>query len=137
MGAKKVVIDTNNLISAIGWDGKSRELLRQVLDKKIELYISIKQIAELKRVMNYPRLKFTDQQKTKFLEILLHIANIVHTHIDLDVANDPDDNMIIECAVESNAEYIISGDDDLLRIKEFRGIQIVTVDAFIKENSHL
>jgi predicted nucleic acid-binding protein len=42
--------------------------------------------------------------------------------------------MILECAVESKAEYIITGDDDLLRIKEFKGIKIVTTDKFLKEN---
>jgi predicted nucleic acid-binding protein len=42
MGAKKIVIDTNTLISAIGWNGKPRELFRQVIDKKFELQISIK-----------------------------------------------------------------------------------------------
>ena len=47
MGAKKIVIDINTLISAIGWNGKPRELFRQVIDKKFELQISIKQIAEI------------------------------------------------------------------------------------------
>jgi putative PIN family toxin of toxin-antitoxin system len=134
MGAKKIVIDTNTLISAIGWNGKPRELFRQLIDKKFELQISIKQIAEIKRVLNYSRLKFTEQQKSKFLEILFHTVNVIHTQTQLNITADKDDNMILECAVESKAEYIITGDDDLLRIKEFKGIKIVTTDKFLKEN---
>ena len=134
MGAKKIVIDTNTLISAIGWNGKPRELFRQVIDKKFELQISIKQIAEIKRVLNYSRLKFTEQQKSKFLEIIFHTVNVIHTQTQLNITADKDDNMILECAVESKAEYIITGDDDLLRIKEFKGIKIVTTDKFLKEN---
>jgi putative PIN family toxin of toxin-antitoxin system len=134
MGAKKIVIDINTLISAIGWNGKPRELFRQLIDKKFELQISIKQIAEIKRVLNYSRLKFTEQQKSKFLEILFHTVNVIHTQTQLNITADKDDNMILECAVESKAEYIITGDDDLLRIKEFKGIKIVTTDKFLKEN---
>jgi len=134
MGAKKIVIDINTLISAIGWNGKPRELFRQVIDKKFELQISIKQIAEIKRVLNYSRLKFTEQQKSKFLEIIFHTVNVIHTQTQLNITADKDDNMILECAVESKAEYIITGDDDLLRIKEFKGIKIVTTDKFLKEN---
>ena len=36
MGKKKIVVDTNNLISALGWEGKSRELIRKVIDKELE-----------------------------------------------------------------------------------------------------
>ena len=42
MGKKKIVVDTNNLISALGWNGKSRELFFGVIDKKYELFISLK-----------------------------------------------------------------------------------------------
>jgi uncharacterized protein len=133
MVTKKIIVDTNNLISALGWEGKSRELFLQILDKKFEMYISVKQIAELKRVLNYPKFKFTEQQKSEFLEIIFHIANIIHTQIEFDITDDKDDNIILECAVESKADYIISGDDDLLRIKEFKGIKIITVDKFLKE----
>ncbi len=132
MGKKKIVVDTNNLISALGWEGKSKELFRRVINKELDLFISVKQITELKRVMDYPKFNFTEEQKKKFLEILFEIANIVDTKIKLDVIKeDPDDNFLLECAVEVNADYIISGDEHLLRMKEFRGIKIVSVSEFL------
>ena len=59
MGKKKIVIDTNNLISALGWEGNSRDLLIRVINKEYEFIISIKQIEELKRVLDYPKFGFS------------------------------------------------------------------------------
>jgi len=137
MGKKKIVIDTNNLISALGWEGKSRELIRRVIDKEFELVISIKQMNELKRVMNYPKLKFNENQKNKFLEIISEIATVIETEIELDVVDDPDDNMILECAIESGAEYIISGDDHLKKLKSFKNIKILPVSDFLVEMNNI
>lgn len=133
MGKKKIVIDTNNLISALGWEGKSKELFRKVIDKEYDLFISIKQIAELKEVVNYPKFSFSEEQKSKFLEILFEVANIVDTKTNLNVIKeDPDDNILLECATETNADYIISGDEHLKKLKEFRKIKIVSVSEFLK-----
>lgn len=132
MGKKKIIIDTNNLISALGWEGKSKKLIRRAINKEFDLFISVKQIAELKRVMNYPKFSFTEEQKKKFLEILFEIANIVETKIKVDVVKeDPDDNILLECAVEVNTDYIISGDEHLRKLKKFRGIRIVSVGEFL------
>ncbi len=44
---------------------------------------------------------------------------------------DPDDNAVLECAIEGNAEFIVTGDTDLLELKNFRGIQIVRASEFL------
>jgi len=133
MGKKKIVVDTNNLISAFGWNGNSRELLRNIIDKEFELFISKKQIEELKRVMDYPKLKFNEEQKTRFLEILFQIANVVNTTLKIDVIKeDIEDNFLLECALEINADYIISGDEHLKKLKEYKNIKIVSVNEFLK-----
>ena len=74
MGKKRIVIDTNNLISALGWEGNSRDLLRKVIDKEYEFIISIKQLEELKNVLDYPKFRFSEDQKRKFLEIIFRIS---------------------------------------------------------------
>jgi uncharacterized protein len=132
MGKERVVIDTNVLISALGWNGKPRQLMRQIIDQRYELFISTKQIEELKRVLDYPRLNFSQSQKMRLLHILEETATIIETKLSLDVADDSKDNMLIECAVESNASYLISGDDDLKRLRSYRGIKIISVSEFLK-----
>lgn len=133
MGKKKITIDTNNLISALGWEGKSRELILKVIDNKYELIISLKQISELKKVMDYPKFKFSEEQKKKFLKILFEISNIIDTKLKLNIVKeDPDDDIHLECGVEGKADCIISGDNHLLKIKKFRNIKIMNVNDFLK-----
>ena len=135
MGKKKIVLDTNILISTIGWKGNPKEIFKKVLEKQFELIISQKQLEELKRVMNYPKFSFTENQKNKFLSILLETATVVETHNNLDIIKeDPDDNIILETAIENNAEYIITGDNHLLKLKNFKQIKIVTPAEFNTTN---
>jgi hypothetical protein len=47
------------------------------------------------------------------------------------VPRDPEDNMVLECAIEAEAEYIVSGDKDLLELKEYRGIRIIRAGDFL------
>jgi predicted nucleic acid-binding protein len=48
------------------------------------------------------------------------------------VCRDPEDNMVLECALESYAQYIVSGDKDLLELEAFRGIRIVRAGEFLE-----
>jgi len=47
------------------------------------------------------------------------------------IEQDPDDNRILECAVEGNVNYIVSGDRHLLNLGRYRGIEIITISEFL------
>ncbi len=133
MGKEAIVVDTNLLISALGWKGKPRMLLNLVLEDKLKLLLSSKQLKELIRVLGYPKFAFTQAQRDKFLTILLKVAVLVEIKTELDIIKeDPPDNMMIECAIENNAKFIITGNKHLLKIKEYYGIRIMTVSEFLK-----
>ncbi len=132
MGKKKIVLDTNILISALGWLGKPKQIFNMVLDGELELLISQRQIQELEKVLNYPRLGFTEDQKTRFLSVLLEAATLVETSNTLQVVKeDPDDDVILESAVENNADFLITGDPHLLKIKQFNKVKILTAAQFL------
>ena len=134
MGKKKVVIDTNILISALGWKGNPNEIFIRVLEGEFELIISQKQIEELREVMNYTRFSFTEEQKSRFITLLLDVAKVVEVSGKLKVIKeDPDDDIILETAIENNADFIISGDDHLLKLKEYSNIKIVTANEFLSQ----
>ncbi len=57
---------------------------------------------------------------------------VINVSTRIDVCRDPDDNKFIECAVDSKCYYVISGDKDLLTVKEYEGIEIVTVAEFLE-----
>jgi putative PIN family toxin of toxin-antitoxin system len=132
MGKKKVVLDTNILISALGWKGKPRQIFQKCISGHIELVTSKEQLEELQEVMDYPKFKFTKEQKTKFISIILDIAEVIKIKGDLKVIKeDPDDNMILETALVSDADYIISGDPHLLNLGGFNRINILKPSDFL------
>jgi len=138
MGKKKLVLDTNILISALGWEGKPRDIFKKVLNKEYELILSHKQMIEIKRVMDYPKFNFTYEQKSRFLTILVEAAILVKTSDRLNVIyEDPDDNIILESAVDNGADYLITGDDHLLKLKQYKNVKILTASQFFEEQQEL
>ncbi len=99
----------------------------------MELVTSSPQIAELKRVMEYPKFSFTEEQKARFLSIILEIAVIVEIPGKVNVIEkDPDDNAMLETAIVGNVDYLISGDPHLLTLKEFARTKIITASEFLE-----
>lgn len=134
MGAVGVVFDTNILISALGWGGKPDECLRFALRGSVDLIASPATLAELMRVMEYPKFDFTEDEKAAFHAAILSRATVVQpTETIAEIDSDPDDNAFLACAVAGEADYIISGDRDLLELEEYRDIAIVTPDEFLRK----
>lgn len=124
----------NILISAFGWKGNPKHILDKVVDRHIELIISSDLFNELSETLDYPKFGFTEEQKNRFRSLILEIATFVRPTEKIDaVRNDPDDNIILEAAVAGNADYIVSGDPDILESKEFRDIKIVTARDFLEK----
>lgn len=134
----KVVVDTNTVVSGIARAaGNPSQILELWRQGKLELLSSIATIAELERVLTYPRvrklLQLTDEQIRRF--VALYRAQTTQVAINTAfyvVENDPDDNMIVDLAVAGNARYIITGDKKhLLPLKRYRGIEIVAPATFL------
>jgi putative PIN family toxin of toxin-antitoxin system len=129
---ERVVANTNVLISALGWEGNERDLLNLAIDSKIKLVFSKETFEESVRVMGYPKFGFSNEQKARFILILSTIGSFIKITEKLQVIKeDPYDNRFLETAVDGKASYIVSGDEHLLKIKNFRGIKIVSAKEFI------
>lgn len=74
---KKVVIDTNVFISGFGWDGKPEVILALLRDNRIKSYISSEIFEELKKVVSYPKLKFSEILQDKILEFVFFYSEFV------------------------------------------------------------
>lgn len=121
----KVVLDTNCLVSAIGWDGPPHRILLACLRGALELCISPAILEELVEILSRPRLAVVAAHPDlpTVLSWLHTSAHLVFPSITLHIVDeDPDDNRIIECAVESGAEAVITGDDHLAGLKSYQGI---------------
>ena len=129
---KKVVIDTNIFISGFGWDAKPEEILKLLKQRRIINYISIDILNELKRVVSYPKLKFSDLLQNRILEFVFFYSEIVEPteHIS-HIIKDSEDNKFLECALAAGAKFIISGDQHLINVAEYNAVKIVSAPTFL------
>ena len=136
----RIVLDTNVLVSAIlSPRSASAQIIRLVLDDALNLAVSRDILDEAYRVVRYPKLVrlmkkhgVTPEEVESVIERLSAIAIVTPGGLTLDVIqDDPCDNKILACAVEGEADFIISGDRHLNDFKEFRGITIVNPSTFL------
>jgi len=131
MGTLGVVLDTNVLVSALGFGGPPLDVLLRMFDDEIRLLASEATLNELERVMHYDRLPFTETDKVQYLAILRREVDIIEPKDSVDVSRDSDDNKFLDVALEGGADYLVSGDDDLLALDSYGDIAIVTPDEFL------
>ena len=85
--------------------------------------------------MNYPKLKFSQIEIDEFLDQILEVGCLIENAVKIGIIkDDPSDNKFLECAVTVGADYIISRDIHILKIKEFEGIKIVSPELFVRES---
>jgi hypothetical protein len=131
----RVVFDTNTIVSAMFWRAAPYLALQAIRQKKAVLLSTEALIAELAKVL--PRKKFStrlsalqttpDQLLNDYRAIIEVVEPVA---IPPDAADDPDDIAVLACAVGGQADYIITGDDDLLRLKTYQNIPIWTARQF-------
>lgn len=133
MGARpKVVIDTNIIVSAFGWRGKPLEILELVQRGSIINHTSSALLSELKRVVAYPKLKFSEALQSDIIEFILANSRIVVASTLPDIPiDDRDDLHVIACAAAAKAPFIVTGDPHLLTLGSCNGISILTPADFL------
>ncbi|MBW2040066.1 MAG: putative toxin-antitoxin system toxin component, PIN family [Deltaproteobacteria bacterium] len=130
----KVVLDTNVLTSAILFGGKPRRILELAFRGEIQVCVSEPILEELKGVLRRPRFDFSAEVVQTILAELIGLADFVYPSQRIEVvAEDPDDNRILECALEAWADYIITGDSHLLNLMSFKDILIVAPDKLLEK----
>ncbi|MBI4181599.1 MAG: putative toxin-antitoxin system toxin component, PIN family [Candidatus Aenigmarchaeota archaeon] len=127
----RVVLDTNILISAVFWRGRPYEILKHGIGGKYTLIASVEILEELiDRLKN--KFGFPDMELLMYVDILLSHVHLVQKTSAVTACRDPKDNKILETALDGNAHYIVTGDPDLLVLKQFQGISIMTASEFLE-----
>ena len=137
-----VIADTNILLDLIVFKDISVEKLHVLFENnKIYFLFSIETVNEFKRVINYKKFKFSETQKNKFIEELYYL--IGNTDVfDLNISElpviirDPDDHKFIELAYQTKTKYLLTKDNDLLKIKKKLidyGIMALKPEKFYKK----
>ena len=129
-----IVIDSGIWISALNFGGIPRTALEKAfLLGRIAICNGM--IAEIADTLN-AKMEWEPQRISTSLRIYLEDA--VHIQITGKIAGvcrDPNDDMVIECAVEAGATVIVTGDKDLLSLRKYRGIRMLTAREFVEEFS--
>lgn len=133
----RAVLDTNVLISAtLIRAGNEDRVLRAWQRGEFEVVVSPQILQEMARVLFYEKPRkarwMSEPEVASLLRLFAQEAFLVPGKVTATASPDPDDNKFLAAAVEAEAQYVVSGDRDLLDLKTYRGIQVVTPAAFLR-----
>lgn len=132
------VFDTNVIVSALLFkQSKPGKAFYTALEQETIL-ISLPVLKELNEVLSRKKFQryLLQKEKENFLDAVIQETVLIEIIEDISVCRDSEDDKFIELAINGNAECIISGDKDLLELKLFREIPIITPDEFLKMYSN-
>ena len=128
----RVVLDTNVIISAVLFGGRPASALDAANTNGRVLVVSDAILAEVRRVLT-GKFRQSPDSTDRVLNRVRTLSDLVTPHLTVTECRDPDDNRILEAAIAGSADYIVSGDADLLSMGAFRGVQIPSVAAFLAQ----
>ncbi len=130
----RFVFDTNTLISAVLFKNSKPGQAFQYALKNGDILLSPETLAELNDVLS--RNKFdryvTREKREEFLEALLDRAILIEPIETVRVCRDFKDDKFLELALNGEASFIVTGDEDLLELNPFRGVKILKPDQFLQ-----
>jgi putative PIN family toxin of toxin-antitoxin system len=133
------VIDTNLFISGLfGQNSTTAQLQELWIRQEFQLGTSLEIMKEVSRVLQYPRIRknLIDDDETirRFFRLVFRKSVIARGDFQTGrITDDPTDNKFLACALETEADYIVSGDNHLLELKHYQGVQIVDARTFIRK----
>ena len=137
MGAKvKVVFDTNVWVSIFLKKALGEEFSEILRKETMEICVSEQILKEISKVLVYPKinelLALSGISMREILQTILRNSTIVSPKFELNVIKeDLDDNRILDCALQAKADFIVSGDKHLLKLRRFQNIKIITPREFL------
>jgi len=134
----KLVLDTNTIVSAFFWEGNEAELIRKIEQNKAQLFITKEILDEIEKVIKRPKfnelLDRTNQTPEQILAKLISLSRLVigPKLKKIIIKDDFSDDKFIECAVNAKADYIILGDNHLLKLRKYNQIKIIKTSEVLK-----
>jgi uncharacterized protein len=125
----KIVLDTNIWISfLIG--KKLSSLVHAIAESAVEIIVSDQLKKEISKVIHYPRFKgkITEEKLARLFDIFRNDIRSINPGSSTTDCRDPKDNFLLDLAVSAGADYLVTGDKDLLTLNPFRGVKIVKAE---------
>lgn len=128
----RIILDTNLWISFL--ITKDFQKLDKILSNNGSILIfSEELLAEFVDVVKRPKLKkyFSDKDIINILDAIDQYAEIVEVKTRIEKCRDEKDNFLLELAVDGKADYLITGDKDLLDLKKIQSTKIITITQYL------
>lgn len=129
----RIVIDTNVLISGVFFGGFPRKILSSIVNEKITACATSEIINKYEEIIQEMIDRKQGRINRTILIPLIKTMEIIESSSHIEICRDSDDDKFLECAKDSHALYIVSGDKDLLIIEKYENIQIVTSKEFCEK----
>ncbi len=133
MNPRRVVLDSNVVISAFLFGGSPRRVIESLLDGRSLGFVTSEILDEIRDVLRRPKFGLVPGQALAVAEEFRALCEVVIpgdiVHV---VRDDPDDNRILECALAAEAQFIVSGDAHLLDLVRWKGISILSPADYMK-----
>lgn len=131
---RKVVLDTNVLISSILFTGELARIVDLWKRGKIVPVVSRETFDEFRKVLEYQKFGLTKGEiRTIIKEEVLPFFEIVEIPDEVSgVCRDPDDDKFIACALAASAEFIVSGDKDLSEVAKYKSVKIIRASDLLE-----
>ena len=129
--SKRVIFDSNIWVSfAIG--KRLNELRMALTHPNIEVFVCRKLLREVRAVIQQPKLlKYISQDRQKLLVELMQACQCVDIVEQISISRDPNDDYLLDLAATTDADFLVTGDKDLLILKSFQNANIVSFASFM------
>lgn len=128
----RVTLDTNIYVSGLNYSGNPYQMLELARAKKVLVAVSDDILDEVKRVLQ-EKFRWPEHRAAQARRDIGAFSQHVSPASRIDVVKeDPDDDRVLECAVAAASDYIVTGDNHLLRLGHYKGIRIVRVTDFLE-----
>ena len=128
----RIVIDTNVVASAVFFGGRPAELLRMVIRRELAAVATAEIVDEYQSTVNYLLDKYDGKGLRISMVPIFSALEIIPASSRVEICRDPDDDKFISCAIDGHCRHVVSGDKDLLSLKRYGDIKIITVAEFLE-----
>lgn len=132
---RRIVIDTNCLLAILPSKSPYHKVWTDFLNKQIEICVSNEILLEYEEIISE---KTSPAFAEAIIKTLINMPNFIRVYPTWRfgyIATDPDDNKFVDCAIASNAKYIVSQDHhfDILKRIPFPKVDVISIDSFLTE----